>query len=97
MCRSSDILSTVFAVVANAVEADVKLFFLACRRTHGGGLLRLGINSDQCDSAHARAASGNHVSARSQVVLHTFRQGRWHRKATQVGAILAEGADEVRG
>ena len=43
-------------------EALGHLFHFAGGRTHGGGLLGLGVNADQRDSAHSIVAGGNHVS-----------------------------------
>src|SRR5215469_689242 len=73
------------------------LFHLVSGRTHGGGLPSLGINADQRHSAHPAAADGNHVATSSQVGLHRFWQSLRHRQAPQIGAVLAEGADEMRG
>ena len=57
------------------------LFHSASGRTHARGLLVLGVNTDQRDSAHSPAVDGNHVAARSQVGLHFFRQGVGHGQA----------------
>ncbi len=72
------------------------LFHFAGGRTHGGRLLGLGVNADQRHSAHSAAADGNHVAASPQVSLHSFGQGVGNRQAAQGGAVLAEGADEMR-
>lgn len=45
-------------------------------RAHGCGLLGLGVNANQRDSAHRFAGYGNHVSASSQVGLHLLGRGR---------------------
>jgi hypothetical protein len=57
------------------------LFHFAGGRTHGGGLLGLGVNADQRHSTHSAAAGGNQVAASPQVRLHFFGQG--------VGRLLA--------
>ncbi len=72
------------------------LFHFSGGRTHGGGLLGLGVNADQRHSAHSAAAEGNHVTASPQVGLHCFGQGVGDRQAAQAGTVLAEGADEMR-
>ena len=73
------------------------LFHLAGGRTHGGGLLGFGVNADQRHSAHCAAAEGNHVTASPQIGLQFIGQGVGDRQAAQVGTVLAEGTDEMRG
>jgi NADPH:quinone reductase-like Zn-dependent oxidoreductase len=73
------------------------LFHFAGGRTHGGGLLGLGVNADQRHAAHCAAAEGNHVTASPQVGLQFFRQVVGDRQAAQGGTVLAEGTDEMRG
>ena len=65
-----------------AAEANCRwrLLLFSGGRTHGGGLLGLGVNADQRHSAHSAAADGNHVAASPQVGLHCFGQGDWARR-----------------
>src|SRR5215470_15640353 len=71
------------------------LFPPAGGRTNGCGLSRLGVNSDQSNSAYPAVSDRNHVASRSQLCLHFFWQGLGHGQAAQSGPILTKGTDEV--
>ena len=63
------------ATPASFTRGTASLIDFARGRTHGGGLLGLGVNADQRHSAHSAAAGGNHVAASPQVGLHCFGEG----------------------
>src|ERR1700733_783771 len=73
------------------------LFHFPSSRTHGGGLLGLGVNADERHSADSPAVDGNYVAASAQVGLHRFGEGVGHGEAAQAGSVLTEGADEMLG
>ena len=74
---------------------DDALFHFSGGWTHSSGLLAFGINTDQRHSADTFVTCGDYVAASPQIGLHFFGQALGHRQAAEVGAVLAEGTDEM--